>query len=574
MYKAIWFVFVLLNLIQVSCHRPDNDSSVLKVNWQNPSRQSVQGPYLTQISGTSSFGAKAVETLSQIDCIAILISDGTGSDSCKMKNGQSFSISSLSGFAAPEAGLSIEVESGLGRTIRVLAVDRLESSECPSLITMDRLSISSPRVIFQATRDLVPGDNNISIVPDLTGSEVVSCQGPNISQKSNLCNRTFGSTDPFILVHLSNGQAVVDFESKFSDLGMTRSGSWTAVNSHHYSLAGGMTAAAVAQRLCESSMVQFVEPSQDPAVIRFHETTYDRSSVTNATPVVAVLSTGSNLGHEATVGFTDSLWLNPLESGADEDGNSFPNDTLGWDFFDDDDTIEDIDGQGSGLMGVVLNTSVDITGTGLISPISVMTVKIMDDSGLTDFSKIASGILYSVQNNADVALLPVAGDHSELVRRALTFASNKGVLLVAPAGNTSSDNDINPIFPSSYNVNNLVSVAALSAGTLISGFSNYGLNSVDIAAAGTTVLTIDTSLGFVNMSGTSFAAANVAGVSALMKVSAPQLSGYQLKQALFNSTSSLPQWIGKVSTSGTLSVGAFSSEIANRIADPYLQPIE
>lgn len=243
MSKSTFNLFVLFCLCQAGCHRPQKSMSTVQISWDQPSRQSIQGPYLTQISGTSSFGARGISSLSEMDCIAVLISEDSGSDSCSTKNGQTFTFSSSAGFSGPGVGLSLEVEPGPSRTIRILGVNRLNANECPLLNSLDRLSISNPRIIFESTRELVPGDNNINVLPDFSGPEIVSCRGSKISEKSTLCDRTGGtSVVGYIVVHLANASTLAEFEARFSSLGLTRSGSWTAINSHHYVLSGGLTA--------------------------------------------------------------------------------------------------------------------------------------------------------------------------------------------------------------------------------------------------------------------------------------------------------------------------------------------
>src|SRR6185295_11522738 len=62
------------------------------------------------------------------------------------------------------------------------------------------------------------------------------------------------------------------------------------------------------------------------------------------------------------------------------------------------------------------------------------------------------------------------------------------VLHACAAGNTSNNNDAVPTFPSSYDLPNIIAVAATDRQDLYADFSSYGATSVDIAAPGVSIL--------------------------------------------------------------------------------------
>ena len=53
---------------------------------------------------------------------------------------------------------------------------------------------------------------------------------------------------------------------------------------------------------------------------------------------------------------------------------------------------------------------------------------------------------------------------------------NAGVGFVAAAGNDGSDTDASPHYPSSYDLDGIISVSATDDDDLLAGFSNYGLD--------------------------------------------------------------------------------------------------
>jgi subtilisin family serine protease len=67
-------------------------------------------------------------------------------------------------------------------------------------------------------------------------------------------------------------------------------------------------------------------------------------------------------------------------------------------------------------------------------------------------------------------------------------ANQSGILFVAAAGNTASDNDSAPTYPSSYAVPNVVAVAAINNQDALASFSNFGATSVRLGAPGVQVL--------------------------------------------------------------------------------------
>ncbi len=70
----------------------------------------------------------------------------------------------------------------------------------------------------------------------------------------------------------------------------------------------------------------------------------------------------------------------------------------------------------------------------------------------------------------------------------VSAANSAGVLLVAAAGNDGSNNDLTPVYPASFDLPNIISVAATDQNDDLVAFSNFGPNSVDIAAPGTYII--------------------------------------------------------------------------------------
>src|SRR5207253_10006981 len=122
----------------------------------------------------------------------------------------------------------------------------------------------------------------------------------------------------------------------------------------------------------------------------------------------------------------------------------------------------------------------------------------------------------------------------------LNNAAAAGDIFVAAAGNASSNNDLTPSYPASYTAPNIIAVAATNNKDQLASFSNYGTNSVDIAAPGVDVASTYPNNGYVYLSGTSMATPHVTGVVALVLSQSPALSYSDVIGRVLNGADVLP----------------------------------
>lgn len=211
--------------------------------------------------------------------------------------------------------------------------------------------------------------------------------------------------------------------------------------------------------------------------------------------VVAVIDSGAALDHPD---LHDNVWQNPgegsLPDGVDDDLNGFVDDRFGWDFFDDDRIPLDENGHGSlvaSVVGAVWNDGVGVSG---VAPnAKLMALRILDDFGAGGAGGVANFVAastYAAEMGARIVNFSAGHQGSSGTERAqIEWLDAQGVLLVAAAGNGGSDaqgddNDVLPLYPASYTLPNIVSVAALGRSGGLSTFSNFGSSSVDLAAPG------------------------------------------------------------------------------------------
>ncbi|SBS91898.1 subtilisin-like protease 2, putative [Plasmodium ovale curtisi] len=102
------------------------------------------------------------------------------------------------------------------------------------------------------------------------------------------------------------------------------------------------------------------------------------------------------------------------------------------------------------------------------------------------------------------------------VQRLKYTFNGKGTVLISAAGNENKNNDVHPLYPASFKLPHVYSVASISRNLEISPFSNYGMKSVHILAPGHHIYSTTPNNSYKINTGTSMAAPHVCGVNALI----------------------------------------------------------
>src|SRR3989344_1950704 len=189
--------------------------------------------------------------------------------------------------------------------------------------------------------------------------------------------------------------------------------------------------------------------------------------------------------------------------------------------FTDSPTPDDLYGHGThvgGIVAAVTNNGLGVAGG--CPNCQLMNGKVLNDSGSGAYSWIASGITWATDNGAKVANLSLGGSvKSTTLERAVNYAWNKGVVVVAAAGNSANPSKT---YPAAYT--NAIAVAATNNKDQKASFSSYGAKWVDVAAPGVDIFStfpnhpykINKSLGYDFGSGTSMATPMTSAVAALI----------------------------------------------------------
>lgn len=268
------------------------------------------------------------------------------------------------------------------------------------------------------------------------------------------------------------------------------------------------------------------------------------SGVGGPSVTVAVIDTGVDYGHEDLAA---NMWRNPGEipgNGIDDDGNGYVDDLYGYDFCNDDaDPMDDHDHgtHCAGTIGAVGDNGLGVAG--VCWNVRIMAMKFLDASGNGYTDAAISCMEYAVQMGARVLSNSWGGaPYEQAMKDAIDAAWAADVLFVAAAGNSyGNNNDTDPHYPSSYESDNVIAVMSVDATGAMSEFSNFGPQSVDLAAPGSDIVSCWRGGGYVYMSGTSMAAPHVSGACALLLSLNSGASYQQVKNALMATTdSSLP----------------------------------
>ncbi len=245
--------------------------------------------------------------------------------------------------------------------------------------------------------------------------------------------------------------------------------------------------------------------------------------------VVAVIDTGIDANHED---LKNNLWVNTGESGLDsnghdkatngidDDGNGLVDDIHGWNYVSNNNNLTDNHGHGTHIAGIIGAEAGNKKGIIGISPdVSIMVLKYYDPKvpNTDNLKNTVAGIQYAVRMGANIINYSGGGtDFSQEEHDAIESAERKGILFVAAAGNERSNSDEHHYYPADYKLKNIISVTAIDPTTEVLASSNYGTDTVDIAAPGQNILSCLPNSTYGLMTGTSQATAFVTGAAVLV----------------------------------------------------------
>lgn len=277
--------------------------------------------------------------------------------------------------------------------------------------------------------------------------------------------------------------------------------------------------------------------------------------------IVAVVDTGVDYNHED---LKSIMWVNENEipnNGIDDDNNGYIDDVHGIDTLDRNAkgkaTGDPMDTHNhgthvSGIIAAAQNNGIGVAG--VASNVKIMAIRTVPNFGDETDIDVAESFLYAAKMGARVINCSFGKAKNEggmLVRDTINHIGQKyGVLVVASAGNESSNIDTKFKYPASFDSPNLLTVASSTSRGRLSGFSNYGKKNVDLTAPGSGIYSTVRRNRYASMSGTSMSGPAAAGVVAETLSRNPKLNPIALKKLIMKSVEVSEVYKGKMVAPG------------------------
>jgi len=217
----------------------------------------------------------------------------------------------------------------------------------------------------------------------------------------------------------------------------------------------------------------------------------------------------------------------------------------GYDFVNNDSHANDDFGHGTHVAGTIAQSTNNGYGVaGVAFGATLMPIKVLDARGQGGFDALARGVMFAADHGAHIINLSLSGrKSSQLLQDAIQYATNKGVLIVAAAGNSGGTVE----YPAAYD--SVIAVGAVDYRLQRARYSNFGSQLDLVAPGGDTGADADGNglpdgilqetfrgeprrFALHNMEGTSMAAPHVAGVAALLFALNPAATAAQVRQVL------------------------------------------
>ncbi|MDD4808875.1 MAG: S8 family serine peptidase [Bacilli bacterium] len=303
---------------------------------------------------------------------------------------------------------------------------------------------------------------------------------------------------------------------------------------------------------------------------------WDKTHGLNTT-VVAIIDSGIDYNHPDLI---NQVWVNEDEiigNGIDDDENGYIDDYYGWSFDDNINNPIDTHGHGTHIAGIIAAEANGYGGVGVAPDVQIMALKVIAEDGKFYSDSIMEAIDYAIAKG--VKIFNFSFGSPTYNQSFYDKLNSSNALFICAAGNDGNNNDISSFYPSGYDLDNIIAVASIDKTGSISTFSNYGKNTVDIAAPGGSILSTHLNNKYAYVNGTSMATPFVVGVTALVYGANPYLDILELKGYLLDNTKALPFLEGKVATNGLIDASSAYNQLTDYVAfeggngtdeDPYL----
>ncbi|WP_167957596.1 S8 family serine peptidase [Anaerosporobacter faecicola] len=301
---------------------------------------------------------------------------------------------------------------------------------------------------------------------------------------------------------------------------------------------------------------------------------------------IALVDTGVDTSHQDLSGV---IYTNTAEIAGDHidnDKNGYIDDVHGWNFYNDSNDVtlfqtsseeNDHGTHCAGVIGARVN-GIGIAGIASNINVNILPVKVLggkDGTGST--ADIVAGIKYAETMGAQICNLSLGYDADStdpsIDKILKTTIENSSMFFVIASGNGDRNykginTDTTPVYPASYDCNNIISVANMTCLGILNTSSNYGVKTVDIAAPGTCIYSTISNNSYEYYTGTSMSAPMVSAGLAEIYSYYTNLTVSQCAKVLLGCSKPVSALSGKLSTGGMLDIyGALTCNLTSIISD-------
>jgi subtilisin family serine protease len=301
------------------------------------------------------------------------------------------------------------------------------------------------------------------------------------------------------------------------------------------------------------------------------ETAWANGKIGSSSPTVfvGIIDEGYMFNH---ADLSANAWINNFDpvDGTDNDGNGYIDDSRGWDFAGNNNSVYDgaADDHGTHVAGTIGAKGGNGIGVaGVVWNVKMIGAKFLGANGGTTANAIkAVDYITDLKNRHGLNIVATnnswgGGGASTSLQAAIERANVANILFIAAAGNSTVNCETGSCYPAEYPNANVISVASITSSGSISSFSNYGSTTIDIGAPGSgiwsTVPTKSGASGYASYSGTSMATPHVTGAAALYKSLNPTANASAIKTAILSQGTTTTSLSGKTLTGRRLNVSGF-----------------
>lgn len=292
--------------------------------------------------------------------------------------------------------------------------------------------------------------------------------------------------------------------------------------------------------------------------------------------VIAFADSGIDYTHEDLRG---NLWRNPGEdwvgttpgnNGLDDDGDGYVDNYYGINTITGSGDPFDDEGHGTHVAGIAGAQGNNLKGVaGVNWRVSIMALKFIGAGGFGDVGDELEAIEFARAKGVKVMNLSFGSSEFSTPERDAIAGAN-GIFFIAAAGNERSNNDLRPSYPANYDLPNIISVANSMQSDALALSSNFGPQTVSLAAPGQSILSTLPNDLYDTLSGSSMSTAFVSGLAGLVLARTPGMTVTGLKDQILRTVDVVPELEARILTGGRANAHRALTE---QVAGPHIYRI-